>query len=242
MSAMPKAAMVLAAGLGTRMKGLIADKPKALVEVLGKPLIDYAIEKFALAGIKKLVVNVHHQANALEAHLKKRRGVEIVISDERAKLLETGGGIKKALPLLGPSPFFAHNSDSLWVEGYASTLERMAARFDEREMDALLLLAPFNRAVGYEGAGDFDMAADGTLKRRAEQRVAAFAFTGLQLLQPRAFAGAPEGAFSMNAVWDRAAEAGKLYGIRLDGTWLHVGTPEGLREAEAALRELQRGE
>lgn len=242
MSAMPKAAMVLAAGLGTRMKALSAERPKALVPVLGKPLIDYALEKFARAGVKTIVVNVHHHAEALEAHLKKRRGMEILVSDERAKLLETGGGIKKALKLLGNAPFFAHNADSIWVEGYASTLERMAGLFGEKTMDALLLLAPFNRAAGYEGLGDFDMAADGTLRRRAEKRVSPFAFTGLQLLHPRAFAGTPDGAFSMNLVWDKAAEAGRLYGLRLDGTWLHVGTPEGLREAEAALRELQRGE
>ena len=240
MSAMPNTAMILAAGLGTRMKKLTAKTPKALVEVAGKTLIDYAIERFAAAGIKQLIINVHHLADALEAHLRTQRGVEIAISDERGRLMETGGGIKKALPLLGANPFFAHNSDSIWIEGYASTLARMAARFDAKSMDALLLLAPFNRAVGYDGLGDFDMAADGTLKRRAEKRVSPFAFTGLQLLSPRAFDSAPQGPFSMNAIWDKAAKAGRLYGIRLDGTWLHVGTPTGLAEAEEFLREPKR--
>jgi MurNAc alpha-1-phosphate uridylyltransferase len=233
----PTHAMILAAGLGTRMAATV-DQPKPMVPVGGKPLIDYAIERFAGFGIARLVVNVHFGAARVRAHLGRVREPEIVISDESAVLLDTGGGVAKALPLLGRDPFFTHNCDSVLVDGMGDSLERLAESWDDSAMDALMLLAPTIYATGYDGLGDFVMDPDGRLTRRSETRVSPFAWTGVQLVHPRLFEGCPSGRFSLNRLWDRAIEHGRLFGLRHDGWWLHVGTPEARRAAERVLAEL----
>jgi N-acetyl-alpha-D-muramate 1-phosphate uridylyltransferase len=195
-------------------------------------------------GVNFIVVNVHYFADQLVAHLEKRRArqrdVEIHICDETDAILDTGGGIAKALPFFEGEPFFTHNSDSLWVEGMGSALARMRARWNPETMDALMLLAPCATAIGYDGRGDFEMDAWGVLKRRAEMNLAPFVWTGLQIVHPRLFEGAPSGRFSINRLWDKAIEQDRLFGVRLDGVWIHVGTPQGLEEAEDFLRDLVR--
>jgi len=218
--------MILAAGLGTRMGELTADKPKPLVEVLGRTLIDRVIDKLVSGGVRFIVVNVHYKAELMKSHLAKRNDVEIRVCDETGAILDTGGAVAKALPLFEGEPFFAHNADSLWVEGMGQTLARMRARWNPEEMDALMLLAPAFNAIGYEGRGDFEMDALGRLKRRAEMKLAPFVWTGLEIVHPRLFEGAPAGRFSINPLWDKAIERGRLFGLRLDGVWIHVGTPE----------------
>jgi len=235
----PTRAMILAAGLGTRMRPLSEAKPKPLIEVMGKPLIDHAIDRLKAAGVTLIVVNVHYKADMLKAHLARRKDIEIRISEETDNLLDTGGGIAKALPNFEGQPFFTHNSDSLWVEGMGSALERMKTRWNPAVMDSLMLLAPAVTAIGYEGRGDFDMDPWGKLARREEQRLAPFIWTGVQIIHPRLFEAAPKGKFSINLLWDKALEHGRLYGLRLDGVWIHVGAPEGFHEAERFLRNLQ---
>jgi MurNAc alpha-1-phosphate uridylyltransferase len=230
-------AMVLAAGLGKRMRPHSDTLPKPLVQVAGKPLIDYALDRLAEAGVKRAVVNVHYLAEAIEKHLAGRTHPDIVISDERGELLETGGGIVKAKPLLGDAPFIAMNSDTLWIDGVKSNLVRLAEAFDPAKMDALLLLAPTTSSIGYSGRGDFRMMADGQLIRRGERDVAPFVYAGAGIFAPSLFADAPKGAFSLTVLFDRAAEAERLYGLRLEGLWMHVGTPEAIAEAEAAMAE-----
>jgi MurNAc alpha-1-phosphate uridylyltransferase len=225
-------AMVLAAGLGTRMRPLSDALPKPLVRLKGKPLIDHALDRIAAGGIARAVVNVHHRADLIEAHLKDRTSPAITISDERSALLETGGGIVKALPLLGPAPFLIHNSDSVWIEGVGSNIARLAAAFDPQRMDSLMLLTLGATSLGYEGHGDFVMGSDGMLVRRGERREAPFVFTGVSIAHPRLFDGAPDGPFSLNVLWDRAITEGRLYGLRLDGVWMHVGTPQSVADAE----------
>ena len=232
----PKTAMILAAGLGTRMRPLTETTPKALVPVDGQPLIDWAIRRFAEAGIETLVVNTHHHADQLNAHLDTVDGVTVSVTHE-ADLLETGGGIRNALPLLGGEPFFVANSDSIWLNGPTSTLARLVGAWDDGAMDVLLLVNATVEAVGYDGVGDFFCDPDGRLARRPELEVAPYVFTGLQMVHPRAFDGAPDGAFSMNRVFDAALEAGRLFGVVHDGVWLHVGTPEHRDEAEHLLGE-----
>jgi MurNAc alpha-1-phosphate uridylyltransferase len=236
--------MILAAGLGTRMAPLTLERPKPLIELNGKPLIDHAIDRLVKGGVKTIVVNVHYFADQLIAHLEKRRArnpnVEIRISDETRTILDTGGGIAKALHHFEGEPFFTHNSDSLWVEGMGSAMARMRARWNPETMDALMLLAPCATAIGYEGRGDFEMDAWGVLKRRPEMSLAPFVWTGLQIVHPRLFDGAPTGRFSINKLWDKALDKGRLYGVRLDGVWIHVGTPQGLEEAGTFLRDLAR--
>lgn len=228
--------MVLAAGLGTRMRPLTDTRPKPLVEVYGRALVDHVLDRVAAAGIPRAVVNLHHHADLLEAHLKARTGApQILLSDERGQLLETGGGVRKALPLLGPEPFLAINSDTIWIEGMRPNLVRLMEHFDPERMDALLLLASTAHSIGYDGMGDFQMDPLGRLDRRGERRVAPFVFAGASVLKPELFEGTPEGAFSLNRVFDRAAEAGRLYGLRLDGVWMHVGTPEAIALAEEAI-------
>jgi MurNAc alpha-1-phosphate uridylyltransferase len=227
--------MVLAAGLGTRMRPLTDRLPKPLVRVGGKALIDHVLDKLDAAGVERAVVNVHHMADAVERHLKGREHPQIVISDERAQLLETGGGVVKALPLLGPAPFFHVNSDTIWIDGVHGNLARLAAGFDRARMDALLLLAPTATSIGYSGRGDFAMTPDGTLRRRAEREVVPFVYAGAALLAPALFAGAPAGPFPLTLLFDRAIEAERLYGQRLDGVWMHVGTPEAIAAAEKAI-------
>lgn len=230
--------MVLAAGLGTRMRPLTNRIPKPLVQVRGKPLIDHVIDRLAGAGVERVVVNTHHHAGLLKEHLARRHDVEIRISDESERVLGSGGGIFRALPFFDGEPFFVHNADSIWVEGFGHALARMMARWNEEEMDALLLVASLVNAIGYEGPGDFLMNADGRLSRVPEQRLSPFAFPGVQIVHPRFFEGCSAGDFSINPLWDRAIERGKLFGLRLDGVWMHVGTPEALTQTEAFLADI----
>jgi MurNAc alpha-1-phosphate uridylyltransferase len=232
---MPKSAIVLAAGLGTRMRPYNGHIPKPLVAVGGKSLIDYSLDRLADAGVERAVVNVHHLADALERHLAPRARPRIVISDERGTLLGTGGGIAKALPELGDAPFFLANSDTLWLEGGEPNFARLAKIFDAETMDALLLLAPTTGSLGYEGRGDYTLLPHGRLQRRAEDAVAPFIYAGAAILSPVLFAGAPSGAFALTRLFDRAGENGRLFGLRLEGRWMHVGTPEAVAAAEAAL-------
>ena len=231
----PKHAMVLAAGLGTRMRPLNGRLPKPLVAVGGKALIDYVLDRLAAQGVARAVVNVHHLADQIERHLVGRKRPKIVISDERSELLGTGGGVVKALPKLGDGPFFHVNSDTIWIDGVKPNLARLADAFDAERMDALLLLATTASSIGYSGRGDFSMAADGRLTRRGEREVVPFVYAGAAILTPAFFADAPAGAFSMSPLFDRAAEAGRLCGLRLEGVWIHVGTPEAVTAAEKAL-------
>jgi len=230
-------AMVLAAGLGKRMRPLTDTLPKPLVAVAGKALVDHALDKLSSAGVTQAVVNVHHRADQIEHHLQGRARPRIVISDERGELLDTGGGVVKALPHLGPAPFFHMNSDTLWIEGVTPNLARLAAQFDATRMDILLLLASTAASIGYEGRGDFNMAPDGRLSRRPEREVAPFVYAGAAILAPAIFADAPNGAFSLNRLFDCGIAAGRLYGLRLEGTWMHVGTPEAIKIAETAILE-----
>lgn len=225
-------AMVLAAGLGTRMRPLTDAVPKPLVRLKGKPLIDHVLDRLAGGGITRAVVNVHYKADQIEAHLARRSKPAIVISDERDTLLDTGGGVVRALPLLGDAPFLIHNSDSVWLEGIGSNIARLIAAFDPTRMDSLMLLALGATSLGYEGQGDFVMAPDGLLGRRGESRQAPFVFTGVSIAHPRLFDSAPQGRFSLNVLWDRAIREGRLFGMRLEGAWMHVGTPQSVGEAE----------
>jgi len=232
---MPNRAFVLAAGLGTRMRPYNGHIPKPLVEIGGKSLIDYSLDRLADAGVESVVVNVHHLADILERHLAPRQRPQIVISDERGELLGTGGGIAKALPKLGEAPFFLVNSDTVWLDGVKPNFRRMADAFDPQTMDALLLLAPTANSIGYTGRGDFAMLPDGRLRRRRENEVVPFVYAGAAVLSPAMFADAPKGAFSLTLLFDRAIERARLYGLRLEGVWMHVGTPEAVAAAEAAL-------
>lgn len=228
----PAAAMVLGGGYGKRMMPLTKDIPKPMVVLKGRPLIDHVLDRIAAAGVPRAVVNVHYCADKLQAHVEKREHPKIAISDERQQLLDTGGGVAKALPLLGPDPFLIHNSDSVWIEGVGSNLERMFSVWNPDTMDSLMLLASAATSLGYDGSGDFAMDTDGRLSRRGEQQMVPFVFTGVSIAHPRIFEGAPDGPFSMNRLWDRAIDNGRLFGTRLDGLWMHVGTPEALTEAE----------
>jgi len=231
----PKSAIVLAAGLGTRMRPYNGQIPKPLVEVGGKALIDYGLDRLADAGVERAVVNVHHLADAVERHLAARRKPRIVISDERGALLGTGGGIAKALPQLGDAPFFLVNSDTMWRDGGKPNFTRLAEDFDAAAMDALLLLAPTDGSIGYQGRGDYAMLPDGRLRRRAGSEAVPFIYAGAAILSPALFVGAPAGAFALTVLFDRAAASGRLFGLRLEGLWMHVGTPEAVAAAEAAL-------
>ena len=229
-------AMVLAGGLGTRMRPLTDAIPKPMVEVNGRALIDHVLDRLADAGVEKAVVNLHHHADLLEKHLASRTRPRIVFSDERDLLLETGGGIKKALPELGPDPFFSINSDTIWIEGIRPNLPTLAKNFDPERMDGLLLLAPSVISIGYDGMGDFSLDGDGRLTLRADRMVAPFVYAGAAVLSPRLFEGAPEGPFSLVKLFARAIEAGRLFGQRMEGVWMHVGTPDAIAEAEEAIR------
>jgi N-acetyl-alpha-D-muramate 1-phosphate uridylyltransferase len=231
----PDHAMVLAAGLGTRMRPVTDAMPKPLVPVAGKPLLDHVLDKLADAGVGDAVVNVHYFAEQIEQHLAGRRAPRITISDERSQLLNTGGGVRAALAFLGSAPFFLLNSDTLWIDGVDGNLNRLARAFDPARMDALLLLAPTATSVGYVGRGDFAMDPAGMLRRRREREVVPFVYAGAAVLAPAMFADSPAGPFSLNLLFDRAIEAGRLCGLRLDGVWMHVGTPEAIMAAEAAI-------
>ena len=234
----PTRAMVMAAGLGTRMRPLTDDRPKPLVEVAGKTLIDHALDRLVAAGVTMAVVNAHYKSDMLKEHLAKRKDIEIRVSEENDELLGTGGGIVKALPNFVNEPFFVLNSDSVWVEGMGQALERMKERWDPEEMDALLLMASMVTAIGFEGTGDFQMDAEGRLSRVPPRRISPFAYPGVQIVHPSIFDNAPGTSFSMNVLWDVAIEKQRLYGVRLDGVWMHVGTPDAVREAEGLLADL----
>jgi MurNAc alpha-1-phosphate uridylyltransferase len=229
-----RTAMVLAAGFGERMRPLTLRMPKPLVPLAGRPLLDHVLDRLAAVGVTTAIVNVHYLPDQLEAHLAGRKGKppQTLVSDERGVLLDTGGGAKKALPLLGRGPFFIHNADSVWSEGAAPALTRMLRKWNPGVMDCLLLLAPTATSIGYAAKGDFSMAPDGRLSRRGKSEVVPFAFAGVSLCDERLFKDAPDGRFSLNLLWDRALAKGKLYGVRLDGRWMHVGTPDALAEAE----------
>ena len=237
MSTAPKTAMVLAAGLGTRMRPLTDDRPKALVEVGGRALIDHVLDRLDDAGVEKAVVNVHWFADRLEAHLAARGGgPEVVISDERAELLETGGGLKKAAPLLGDAPVFVANIDSVWIDR-ADALAELSRLWDAEQMDAALLLARREGSIGFEGDGDFFLADDGRLTFRGEAASAPFAYMGVHICRPDYVAEGPKGPFSLSGLWRKSAAAGRLYGCVLDGDWMHVGDPQARDEAEVRLAQ-----
>jgi MurNAc alpha-1-phosphate uridylyltransferase len=235
-AAVPATAMVMAAGLGKRMRPLTASRPKPLIHVAGKALIDHCLDRLRAAGVAKAVVNVHYLAGALEAHLGRVDGIEIAVSDERRQLLETGGGLAHALPLIDSDPFLSVNSDNLWIDGPVDTLRLLASSWDEARMDALLLLVPLARANCHQGRGDFHMNAAGALKRRKPNGVAPFVFTGIQILSKRLFQGdLPAGPFSTNLLWDRAIAAGRCFGTVHQGLWFDIGRPANIAKAEAIL-------
>ena len=232
----PDTAMVMAAGLGKRMRPLTDSRPKPLVELAGKPLIDHVLDRLRAAGVGKLVVNVHYLPDLMEAHLAtKRDQFEITISDERALLLETGGGLVKAAPIIDCDPFLVVNSDNFWIDGPGDGLKLLASEWDDLTMDALLLVVPQARAANHRGQGDFRMDRFGRLSRRLRSRVAPYVFTGIQMISKRLLDGAPEGPFSTNILWDRAIERGRCFGLVHQGQWFDVGTPRSILDTEAAL-------
>jgi N-acetyl-alpha-D-muramate 1-phosphate uridylyltransferase len=221
------------------MRPLTATRPKPLVEVAGRPLLDHVLERLKVAGVEKVVVNVHYLPGSIEAHLaSKAHGLDVAISDERDLLLETGGGMVKAAPLIDADPFLVVNSDNLWVDGPADTLKLLASHWDSKRMDALLLLVPQARAQNHRGSGDFHMDRAGRLRRREKARVAPFVFTGIQMVSKALLEGAPAGAFSTNILWDRAIEQGRCYGAVHQGLWFDVGTPKSIGETEAFLQNV----
>ena len=228
-------AMVMAAGLGKRMRPLTATTPKPLVRVAGKPLIDYALDRLAEAGVAKAVVNVHYLADALEAHVLERDAPRVVISDERGELLETGGGMIKARDHL-PDPFYCLNADNIWLDGPRDAFADLSARWNADEMDALLLVVPHTRAANFAGEGDFYMDPQGRLSRRRPGRIAPFIYTGIQLVSHRLLREAPDGKFSTNVLWSRAIEEGRLFGLSFTGQWFEVGTPQAIAPTEDALK------
>lgn len=231
----PRRAMVLAAGLGTRMRPLTDTMPKPLVKVAGRALIDHVLDRLADARVAHAVVNVHYLADMLVQHLAARTRPQVVISDERGLLLGTGGGVARALPQLGHAPFLLINSDTIWIDGPQPNLARLAEAFEPATMDALLLLAPTTGSIGYDGRGDFTMTPDGRLHRRGEREVAPYVYAGAAILSHALFTNAPQGEFALTTLFERAAAQGRLHGLRLEGLWMHVGTPEAIAAAEAAI-------
>jgi MurNAc alpha-1-phosphate uridylyltransferase len=234
----PNVAMVLAAGLGKRMRPLTETLPKPLVPVAGRTLIDHVLDRIEAAGIERAVVNLHHFRATLEAHLAKRAIPRIALSPE-PDLLETGGGVRRALPLLGAAPFYVANADVLWFDGRRPALERLARAWDDARMDALLLLHPTISAFGYEGPGDYLSDTLGRLRYRRGHEIPPYIFAGVQILHPRLFKDTPEGPFSLKRLYDKAEGEGRLWGIIHDGLWFHVGTPQGLAEVEAEIAALK---
>ena len=231
----PKTAMVFAAGLGMRMRPITETLPKPLIEVRGRALIDHCLDRLAESGVERAVVNVHWLADQIEAHLAKRRAPKILISDERGKLLDQGGGIKRALPLIGADPFLVCNTDAFWIEGPRSNLVRLARTFDSDAMDVLLLVAAGAGAVGVDWPGDFAMSHDGQLQPREPRHVAPFVYTGVGIVKPELFKSETADVFRLAPYFHAAAAKGRLYGVRLDGLWVHVGRPESIAEAETAV-------
>ncbi|HEX2554391.1 MAG TPA: nucleotidyltransferase family protein [Microvirga sp.] len=231
----PHTAFVLAAGLGQRMRPLTDMRPKPLVRVAGQALLDFALDRLADAGIARAIVNVHYLADQIEAHLAGRTVPEILISDERDRLLETGGGLKKARALIGADPFLTFNADTLWIEGPQQNLVRLLDAWDPARMDVLMLVASTATSLGYDGPGDVVMDTEGRLRRRREREVTPFVYAGVAVVKPDLLGETPDGPFSANLLYDRAIAAGRLHGLRLDGQWLHVGTPDAVAAAEARI-------
>jgi MurNAc alpha-1-phosphate uridylyltransferase len=226
--------MVLAAGFGVRMRPLTDHMPKPLVRVAGRPLLDHVLDRLADAGVTEAVVNVHYLPDQIIDHVATRTRPRVIISDERDVVLGTGGAVVKALPLLGQQPFFHLNADTMWIDGVRPNLARLADGFDPARMDILLLMAPTASSIGYAGKGDFAMASDGALRKRKENEVVPFVYAGAAILSPGMFADTPNGEFSLTRMFDRAGEQQRLFGLRLDGVWMHVGTPEAVHAAEHA--------
>ena len=237
MSVSPDKAMVLAAGLGLRMRPLTDQIPKPLVTVAGRSLLDHVLDKLADARVSQAIVNVHYLPDQIIEHVRARKRPRVVISDERDVVLGTGGGVVKALPLLGNAPFFHVNADTLWIDGVRPNLMRLAEAFDPARMDILLLMAPTAGSIGYEGRGDYSMLPDGALRKRKERQVVPFVYAGAAIMSPGMFAGAPTNEFSLTKIFDVANEQERLFGLRLDGTWMHVGTPDAVGAAEEAFLE-----
>ena len=237
MSVSPDKAMVLSAGLGVRMRPLTDRVPKPLVTVAGRALLDHVLDKLADAGAREAIVNVHYLPDQIIEHVRTRKRPRVTISDERERVLGTGGGVVKALPLLGSAPFFHVNADTLWIDGVRPNLMRLAEAFDPARMDILLLMAPTAGSIGYEGRGDYAMLPDGALRKRKERQVVPFVYAGAAIISPSIFAGAPSSEFSLTKMFDAANEQERLFGLRLDGTWMHVGTPEAVNAAEEAFLE-----
>jgi MurNAc alpha-1-phosphate uridylyltransferase len=233
----PAKAMVLAAGLGVRMRPLTDHLPKPLIRVAGQPLLDHVLDKLAAAGVTEAVVNVHYLPDQIIEHVAARARPRVIISDERDLVLGTGGAVVKALPLLGHAPFFHLNADTMWIDGVRPNLARLAETFDPDRMDILLLMAPTTSSIGYSGRGDYGMLADGALRKRKEHQVVPFVYAGAAIMSPSLFADAPEGEFSLTKMFDRANEQERLFGLRLDGVWMHVGTPDAVEAAEEAFLE-----
>jgi len=231
----PNTAMVFAAGLGVRMRPITHTLPKPLVKVGGRALIDHCLDRLAENGVERAIVNVHWLADPVEAHLERRTTPKILISDEREKLLDQGGAIKRALPLIGPDPFLICNTDAFWIEGPRSNVARLADAFDPKRMDVMLLVAATAGAVGVDWPGDFTMTKEGRLEAREAPRIAPFVYTGVGVVKPELFAGEPAEVFRLAPFFHSAAAKGRLFGVRLDGLWLHVGRPETIAEAEAAI-------
>lgn len=231
----PRRAMLLAAGLGKRMMPVTETMPKPMVRISGRPLIDYGLSALENAGVETAVVNVHYMAEQIESHLADWKSPEIRISDERESLLDSGGGVANALEHFDGQPFFVLNADSFWIEGFRPNLLRLAEQWDESKMDILLLVCGIAEAVGYTGMGDFTMEPDGRLIRRDEREMGPFVYAGAAILHPRIFTNLPGPAFSLNRLFDTALEQERMFGVRLDGLWLHVGTPDSIREAEEAI-------
>ncbi len=228
-------AMILAAGLGTRMRPLTDNTPKPLIKVNGKALLDYKLDAAKQAGIKTVVVNVHYLAEQIEEHLSKFNGLEIVISDEREKLLDSGGGIANALNHFDDQPFAILNSDTFWHGDNPPSLVQLIEFWNEDKMDILMALAKTDEAIGFDGAGDFFKDKYDLLTRRGKELSAPFAFSGDYIVHPKIFENAPDGPFSANSLYDEAIAAQRLYGLKLNGLWLHVGTPQSLSEAQSAI-------
>ena len=237
MSVKPTKAMVLAAGLGARMRPLTDHTPKPLVKVAGRPLLDHVLDKLEKAGVGEAVVNVHYLPDQIIEHVAARTRPRIIISDERDRVLGTGGGVVRALPHLGSAPFFHVNSDTMWIDGVRSNLARLAEAFDPVRMDILLLMAPTASSIGYTGRGDYAMLPDGALRKRRENHVVPFVYAGAAIISPAIFAQAPAGEFSLTKMFDCANALERLFGLRLDGLWMHVGTPDAVAAAEDAFLE-----
>lgn len=237
MSKCPKNAMILAAGLGLRLRPITDKTPKPLVKVDGKTILDHTLDHLVEAGVERAVINTHHLAGQIDGHVKNRDDIEIILSAEPEEPLETGGGVKQALGDLGPDPFFVLNGDMVWQDGPENALGRLAERWDPADMDGLLLLHSTVEAYGYDGAGDFVVDPIGNLERRPEREISPYLFAGIQILEPALFEGTPDGKFSLNIIYDKIIEAGRLTGLIHDGDWFHIGTPDGLDQAENYFRE-----